>query len=91
MRLPRSVPRAAISFGLVANRRPTMASHQSRWRWNDIPDYERSLTKEILEKRLREMFGNYKFLVERKASTWTFWVPDDLTVEEKIRLQKPHA
>ncbi|OCT53408.1 hypothetical protein CLCR_10574 [Cladophialophora carrionii] len=80
----------------------------SKWRWNDIPDYE-PLTKEILESRLRAKFGNWKFFVEvieaplpssrfqthkrtqRRASTWQFWVPRDLTVREKLLLQNPHA
>lgn len=34
----------------------------AQWRWNDLPDYK-ALTAEILEARLRDKFGNYKFYV----------------------------
>ena len=43
-----------------------------KWRWNYIPDYaEDRLSKEILEQRLRNKFGNFKFFVEVRSLIFT--------------------
>jgi hypothetical protein len=41
-----------------------MTDYQNaEWRWNHIDDYE-PLTKEIMEQRLKALFGDWKFFVE---------------------------
>jgi hypothetical protein len=43
---------------------------RAKWRWNYIPDYH-ALSTQVLEQRLKDKFGNWKFYVEVSLSMFS--------------------
>ncbi|CAF9928578.1 MAG: hypothetical protein HETSPECPRED_006887 [Heterodermia speciosa] len=52
---------------------PEPVAANTQWQYDYIPEY--NLSEKVIGGYLKEIWGNYKYFVERKGDDFRFWVP----------------